>query len=380
MKMKIGIICPYSINKHGGVLDVILHLKAGLKEKGHEVRIITPRPRGMEKASDPDVIFVGVSTDFRSPSHTTTQVSSNGDEDLIMEILEREKFDILHFHEPWVPLLSRQILQLSNAVNVATFHANVPETIMSRTVIKAVSPYLKSVMKYLDVLTAVSPAGAKYAQGISDKEITIVPNGIDLDKYQFHSQLPKNDDEERLILYVGRLERRKGVKYLVKAFSIFQQKHPNTRLIIAGDGPDRDKLELLAEDLKVNNVEFLGFISEEKKKDLLQQADIFCSPAVYGESFGIVLLEAIATGTVCVAGNNSGYMDVMKETGAISIVDPHSTEEFARRLDLLSYDNNLRKLWKTWARLYIKQFDYPKVVDMYEKVYVEALKNHAPKQ
>jgi len=377
--MKIGLICPYSINKHGGVLDVIVHLKAGLKNKGHDVKIITPRPRGVENADDPDVIFVGVSTDFRSPSHTTTQVSSNGDEDLITEILNREEFDVLHFHEPWVPLLSRQILQLSDAVNVATFHANVPETIMSRTVIRAVSPYLKSVMKYLDVLTAVSPAGAKYAEGLTDKEIKIVPNGIDLYKYQNHDQPVKANDDPRMILYVGRLERRKGVKYLIKAFSVFQQKHPNSKLIIAGDGPDREKLQLLAEDLGVKNIQFLGFISEEHKMELLNQADIFCSPAVYGESFGIVLLEAIATGTVCVAGNNSGYMDVMKETGAISIVDPHATEEFARRLDLLAYDNNLRKLWKNWAELYIKQFDYPKIVDAYEKVYIKALDEYGKK-
>ena len=374
--MKIGIICPYSINKHGGVLDVILHLKAGLKDKGHVVKIITPKPRGIEDLEDQDIIFVGVSTDFRSPSHTTTQVSSNGDEDLITEILEREKFDILHFHEPWVPLLSRQILQLSNSVNVATFHANVPETIMSRTVIKAVSPYLKSVMKYLDVLTAVSPAGAKYAEGLTDKNIEIVPNGIDLSKYPNHEQPIKNIDDQRIVLYVGRLEKRKGVKYLIRAFLLFQQKHPNSKLIIAGDGPDREKLQLLAEDMAIDNVEFLGFISDEKKIDLLQKADIFCSPAVYGESFGIVLLEAIATGTVCIAGNNSGYMDVMKETGAISIVDPHSSEEFARRLELLIYDDNLRKLWKNWAKLYIKQFDYPKIIDAYEQVYIKAVNEH----
>lgn len=377
--MKIGLICPYNINKHGGVLEVILALKKGLDSKGHEVKIITPRPRGIKDTDHKDVIFVGVSTDFRSPSHTTTQVSSNGDEDVISEMLQREKFDILHFHEPWVPLLSRQILQLSNAINVATFHANVPETIMTRTVIKAVSPYLKSVMKYLDVLTAVSPAAAEYAASLTTKPITIVPNGIDLRKYKHHVDAVKNSDDERTIFYVGRLERRKGVKYLIKAFSLFHDKHPNSRLIIAGDGPDREKLELLADDLGISNVEFLGFISEERKMDLLRTADIFCSPAVYGESFGIVLLEAIATGTVCVAGNNSGYMDVLKETGAISIVDPHSSEEFARRLELLIYDENLRKLWQQWAKLYIKQFDYPSIIDSYEKVYKEALKTHDPK-
>lgn len=374
--MKIGLICPYNINRHGGVLEVILELKKGLSKKGHEVKIITPRPRGVENINHEDIIYIGVSTDFRSPAHTTTQVSSNGDEDQIKEVLEAERFDVLHFHEPWVPLLSRQILQLSNAANIATFHANVPEATMTRTVIKAVSPYMKSVMKYLDVLTAVSPAAAEYAASMTDKPIEIVPNGIDLEKYKYHEQAEKNDDETRTVFYVGRLERRKGVKYLIKAFSLFQEKHPNTKLIIAGDGPDREKLELLAEDLHIKNVDFLGFISEEQKMDLLKSSDIFCSPAVYGESFGIVLLEAIATGTVCVAGNNSGYMDVLKETGALSIVDPRNSDEFARRLDLLMYDENLRKLWKKWAKLYVKQYDYPTIIDSYEDVYKRALKEH----
>jgi phosphatidylinositol alpha-mannosyltransferase len=377
--MKIGLICPYNINKHGGVLEVILALQKGLSAKGHEVKIITPRPRGIKDSDHKDVIFIGVSTDFRSPSHTTTQVSSNGDEDLINEVLEREKFDILHFHEPWVPLLSRQILQLSNAINVATFHANVPETIMTRTVIKAVSPYMKSVMKYLDVLTAVSPAAAEYAAGLTKKPISIVPNGIDLEKYK-HPEKVQNNDGVKIISYVGRLERRKGVKYLIKAYSLFQEKRPESKLIIAGDGPDKDKLKLLADDLGVKNIEFLGYISESDKLDLLENSDIFCSPAVYGESFGIVLLEAIATGTVCVAGNNSGYMDVLKETGALSIVDPHNSDEFSRRLELLMYDENLRKLWKQWASLYIKQFDYPNIIDSYEKIYKNALEKYGAKK
>jgi len=378
--MKIGLVCPYNINKHGGVLEVILALKNGLESRGHVVRIITPKPRGADQIHIDGVIFVGVSTDFRSPSHTTTQVSSNGDEEIIQKMLEEENFDVLHFHEPWVPLLSRQILQLSNSVNIATFHAKVPESIMSRSMIKAVSPYLKSVMKYLDVLTAVSSSGAEYASNLTEMPITIIPNGIDLGKYKHQVQTEKSKDDDKTILYVGRLERRKGVKYLLKAFALLQGSNPNTKLLIAGDGPDREKLEMLADDLKIKNIEFLGFISEEHKIELLADADIFCSPAVFGESFGIVLLEALATGTVTVAGNNSGYIDVMQGTGAISIVDPHGTEEFARRLDLLLNDNNLRKLWKQWASDYVLQFNYPTVIDTYEELYKKALINHDHKR
>lgn len=372
--MKIGLVCPYSIDKHGGVLEVVLALRTGLAERGHKVKIITPKPRGREQSEDPNMIFIGSSTDFRTPSHTTGQVSSSVDNDDIDDILETEQFDILHFHEPWVPLLSRQLLQRSTSVNIATFHSKVPETLMARTVIKVVTPYLKSVMKYLHELTAVSDSGAEYAAGLTDQPITIIPNGIDLAKYQ-HAR-PKKKADARTILYIGRLERRKGVQYLLKAYAKFAQNNPDVKLIIAGDGPEREKLELLTEDLHLTNVSFLGYISEDLKLQLLAEADLFCSPAVFGESFGIVLLEAMATGTVCVVGNNSGYSDVLQELGAISIVNPHDTDEFARRLDVLLNQTALRTLWQKWANDYVQQFSYPYVVDRYEELYKDALQKH----
>jgi phosphatidylinositol alpha-mannosyltransferase len=306
--------------------------------------------------------------------HTTVQVSATADIEKIDHMLATEQFDVLHFHEPWIPVLSRQILLRSTSVNIATFHAKVPETLMSRTVIRVVTPYLKSVMKYLHVLTAVSDSGAEYASSLTDQPITIIPNGIDLHKY---SDKPADIDElPRTVLFIGRLERRKGVKYLLQAYQLLAQDNPNIRLVIAGDGPDREKLELLAEDLQLPNVSFLGYVSEDLKLELLAEADIFCSPAIFGESFGIVLLEAMATGTVCVAGNNSGYVDVLQDLGALSIVNPQDTEEFARRLDLLLHEPSVRALWRKWAKNYIKQFNYPKIVDQYEDLYREALKQN----
>lgn len=373
--MKIGLVCPYSINKHGGVLEVVLALQSGLVKQGHKVKLITPMPRGSEKARHPrNVIFVGSSTDFRSPSHTTGQVSSVADNDTVDAMLAKEQFDILHFHEPWVPFLSRQLLQRSQAINIGTFHSKIPETIVSRTYIKVVTPYLKSVMKYLNVLTAVSESGAEYAATLTDLPITIIPNGIDLKKYK-HKTVAKKEPGQT-VLYIGRLERRKGTKYLLQAFQLFSQDNPDVKLLIAGDGPDREKLELLAEDLKLKNVSFLGYVTEELKLQLLAEADLFCSPALFGESFGIVLLEAMATGTVTVAGNNSGYSDLMQGLGAISIVNPEDTAEFARRLQLLLHEAQLRKLWQNWAAKYVKQFSNPIIVDQYEALYRDSLKRY----
>ncbi len=374
--MKIGIVCPYFINRHGGVLEVILALKKGLKDRGHEVKIITPKPKGVDMSSDDDIIFLGTSMDFHSLAATTTQVSSSDDTDKIDAVLEAENFDILHFHEPWSPLLSRQLLQRSQSVNIATFHSKVPEAFMTRTVIKAVTPYLKSVMSYLHELTAVSPSGADYASTLTDQPITIIPNGIDLEKYKPRSIKPKAADDGKTLLYIGRLEGRKGVKYLLRAFKLYAEKHPKDKLIIVGDGPDREKLELMSEDLELSHVSFLGFVSEERKLELLSEADLFVSPALFGESFGIVLLEAMAMNLVAVAGANSGYIDLMQGTGAVSIVNPEDSEEFARRLDLLTYEESIRKLWQTWAKDYVQQFDYPKIIAEYEAFYAKALKKH----
>jgi phosphatidylinositol alpha-mannosyltransferase len=374
--MRIGLVCPYSINKQGGVLEVVLALKAGLQERGHHVKLITPLPRGNDVEHPDDIIFFGTSTEFRTIARTTAQVSSTADNEYIDAMLAKENFDILHFHEPWIPLLSRQLLQRSKSVNIATFHSKVPESLASRSFVKAMTPYLRSVMKYLHVYTAVSESGAEYVAGMIDDPITIIPNGINLKKYSKIVSKKRLDEEKPTILFIGRLEGRKGVKYLLNAFQLFAQENPNSKLVIAGDGPAREKLELLAEDLKIPNVSFLGYVSEELKMELLAKADLLCSPALFGESFGIVLLEAMATGTVCIAGNNSGYVDVMQGVGALSLINPEDTQEFGRRLNILLHEKELRELWQKWAAKYVKQFDNPLIVDRYEELYAEALKQH----
>lgn len=374
--MKIGLVCPYNIHKGGGVQEVVLATQKELIARGHQVKIITPLPREYEPSAEPDVIHIGTSTDFHSPLHTSVQISASADIEKIHTVLETEQFDILHFHEPWIPMLSRQVLQRSHSVNIATFHAKVPETLMSRTVVRVVTPYLKSVLKDLHILTAVSTSAAEYAGSLTNEPITIIPNGIDLGKYK-RLKSPAGQPRRRLkILYIGRLERRKGVKYLLQAYGVLARELSDIELIIAGDGPEREKLELLAEDLGLPNVTFLGYIKDDLKLQLLQEADLFCSPAVFGESFGIVLLEAMAVGAVSVAGNNSGYVDVLQEIGAISIVNPRDESEFARRLKLLLTEEALRALWRKWAEGYVRQFNWPAVVDQYEELYKEALARH----
>jgi phosphatidylinositol alpha-mannosyltransferase len=154
---------------------------------------------------------------------------------------------------------------------------------------------------------------------------------------------------------------------------LLRQSYSGVTLTIAGDGGLRESLEARVEKYAIPDVTFLGFVSDKEKVRLMQQADIYCSPAIYGESFGIVLLEAMAAGAVIVAGNNPGYSGVLTGKGKLSLVNPKNIDDFAQRLELLLFDEDMRDLMLEWSREYVKQFDFPKIVDQYERMYKKAI-------
>ena len=376
--MKIGLVCPYNMFQFaGGVQEIVLQLQVSLQQKGHEVLIITPRPRAHDGNIPKGMILVGRSAKMNTPFSTMVDFGVQADVDEIDTILNREQFDVLHFHEPWVPVLSRQILSRSKSVNVATFHAKLPETVMSKSIMNAVTPYTKSVLSYLDAYTAVSDAAAEYVRTVTDHEIEIVPNGLDIERFEDKGSKAKKSSKVKTILYLGRLEKRKGVEYLLKSYSLLRQSHKDIKLVIAGSGVKRKSLEKYVEQNKIPRVIFKGFVSEKQKIALLQSADLYCSPALFGESFGIVLLEAMAVGTPVVAGNNSGYSSVMTGRGRISLVDPKNTIDFANRMELMLYDEEIRQLWIDWAKQNIYLYNFEKIANGYEAVYKKALKLNA---
>jgi phosphatidylinositol alpha-mannosyltransferase len=378
--MKIGLVCPYNIARGGGVQELVFAYQTELRRRGHDAVIITPEPREMSEETEnrKHIIFLGSGTDFNAPIHTTGQVSA-GLNDEIDHMLNEHQFDILHFHEPGVPVLSRQILGRSNTINVATFHAAFPETIVGRTFARVAVPYIKPLLQYIQEYVAVSAAAAEYIGALTDKPVAIIPNAVDLRHFTGPKQ-HTDTREQKTILYIGRLENRKGVKYLLRAFKLLQKRRPNVSLIIAGDGADRDKLESQARELQLEHVTFAGYISENQKLEYLRSSDLFCAPSPFGESFGLVLLEAMATGLVTVAGNNPGYRSVLKGVGSLSLIDPKDDEEFAHRLDLMLFEPALRKLWRDWASEQIKQYSVEAIVNQYEELYDRAIKKHRRKR
>jgi len=378
--MKIGLVCPYNIAIGGGVQEQVKAMQTELARRGHDVVIITPQPRVPYVDEGRKVLFLGSATDVKTPLNTTAQFSASVLTDEIDSLLEREQFELIHFHEPWVPVLSRQILSRSRSVNVATFHAMLPDTRVAQTVGKVVTPYTKPLLRHIDAFAAVSEGAASYLLGLADVAVEIIPNGVDLKHFKPRAQSEKpTRTGPKTIFYVGRLENRKGVRYLLEAFDRLQARQPDVRLVIAGAGPDREKLEQEVQTLGCDHVEFLGFVDEATKVQYMHTSDLFCAPSIFGESFGVVLLEAMASNLVTVAGDNPGYSSVMQGLGRLSLVNPKDASQFAHRLELLLFDEDLRSLWQKWAKDYVRQFDYSRVVDRYEALYESALRTAKPK-
>ncbi len=380
--MKIALVCPYNMfERAGGVAEVVMNLQLGLAKKGHQVKIITPRPTGFDGNVTQDYILLGTSTKFNPGLATDGTWTFNIASDEIEAVLKREKFDVINFHEPWAPILARQILLLSETVHVGTFHANLVDSVAAKSLVNLFLPYGRGIGEKLDLITAVSPAPAtvlldKDPEHRIVKNIRYIPNGINLAVFKDKPAMAIKHPSMKTIFYIGRLEGRKGVKYLLQAYAQLAKTRKDVQLLIAGIGPEERKLRDYVDEQRIPRVTFLGFINDEEKIHQLHRADVFCSAATRGESFGIVLLEAMAAGCPIVAGDNIGYVSTMKETGAVSLVNPKDTVDFARRLEIMAFNEDIRKVWIKWAEKYVRQFDYKNIVEQYEQAYEDAIKIH----
>jgi phosphatidylinositol alpha-mannosyltransferase len=373
--ISIGIVCPYNMFRHGGVQETIIAHQKILKARGHRVKILTPRPLNFSDKPPEDVVLIGVSTDLNYPFKTKADISYKVGNQEIIQTLADEQFDILHFHEPWVPLFPRQVLNASQSKNVGTFHAKWPESLIYRTFGKAIKPYARSIVRDLDYLVAASEPGSHYINELIGSEVRIIFNGVDLKRFNLETTQPlrKYDDNLKTILYINRLEKRKGPDLLLAAYAELVKDLPNVRLLIGSDGDMRSKLEDYVEINELPNVEFLGFISDDEKVQLYRSADLYTAPSPYGEGFGIVLLEAMAMGVPYVAGDNPGYRYASAERADDYLIDPYDAVAYAAKMKQLLTDTKMRSDYQHWALERAKSYDYERIVDEYESIYVELL-------
>lgn len=327
--MKIALVSPYDFTHPGGVSEHVAHLRSEFQALGHDVTVMAPRSRkgGLEVTDD----FVGVGRTVAIPGNGST-VRLTFDVTLyaaVKAMMRRERFDIVHVHEPLVPALPYMVLLNSDAVNVATFHAHGSSSGAWYTAFK---PYMNLLMSRIDSRIAVSEPAREFVSQYFGGPYETIPNGIDIDRFGDPEPLPWAFDGRPRILFVGRFtEPRKGFKYLLRAMPLVQQQFPDARLVVVGTGKP-EKFEGLMERYRVANVDFIGFVPPSELPRYYASCDVFCAPSIKGESFGIVLLEAMAAGTPVVASDLPGYRRLTDDGRAATLVPPGDAAALADAL------------------------------------------------
>ena len=335
--MKIGIVTPYAYPMPGGVNDHVGSLYRVLRARGHDVRIITSS-HGLQKASEGDIIRVGkgFSVPFNGSMGTITLSPTYLAQ--MRAILERERFDVLHYHEPFVPFLSLVTLTLSTSVNIGTFHAFGGLSISYEFGKRMLGHYAGK----LHGRIAVSPAARHFISRYFPGEYKIVPNGVEPGRYQRAVPIARYRDGVPNILFVGRMEPRKGLIHLLRAFRKLQRDGVRARLLLVGTGPGEREARRYVLTRQLEDVEFLGRVPEGQKAQLFKTADIYVSPATGRESFGIVLLEAMSAGAPIICSDIHGYRGVVRRDRDGLLVEPGNADALAASMRRLIDDPQLR--------------------------------------
>ncbi len=365
--MKVGLVSPYVYPLPGGVTQHVRYLYENMRLRGHDVRILTSS-HGLQRASEGDIIRIGKGFSMPVNGSVGTITLSPRFVSQVREMLERERFDLLHFHEPFVPFLSPIILRLSTSVNIATFHAYggfAPSYEFGSRVMKGSAARLHGRI-------AVSGAAKHFIDRYFPGEYKVIPNGVDIDRFRKAVPIARWQDGTRNLLFVGRHEPRKGLLELLKAFRILRKTGCDCRLLVVGTGPLQREARRYVATRRLKGVEFLGRVSDEEKAQLFRTADIYVSPATGGESFGIVLLEAMAAGTPIVASDIHGYKGVVRRGQEALLVAPRQPKLIAAAAAQLLSNDELREAMGaagvkraqefSWERVTAKVDDYYGVV------------------
>jgi phosphatidylinositol alpha-mannosyltransferase len=381
--MKIALVSPYDFASPGGVVSHISCLEKQFTSMGHDVKIIAPASKAVYTIGDR---FIRIGTPRPIPvSGSIARITiSLRLESQIKEVFEREKFDICHLHEPLMPTLCTTVLRLKKSPMVGTFHASggKPWYTMFSPIAKW---YLDRWFRKLDGRIAVSQVALGYVNKYFPSDYEIIPNGVDTS--HFHEKVTPFDDYndgKTNILFVGRLEKRKGFDYLLAAYRLIKSELPDCRLIQVGPGVRlRKKYQKYASQYGLPDVNFTGYAPYNDLPRYYKTADIVCFPATGRESQGIVLLEAMGVGRPVIASSIDGYSSVLTDGVEGCAVPPKDIEKLAEAIQRLIKNKQLRQKMGERGMSRAKQFDWTiiasKVLNLYQRT-LDNIKESAGKQ
>ena len=364
--IKIGLISPYDHAFHGGVADHISKLADQFRGWGHSVRIIAPCS-APQAIVDDDFIPMGRPVPVPSGGSIARVSFSVWLRPRIKALLQREAFDVIHLHEPMAGFVTLNTLSVANSVDsvkIGTFHTNRGTPLYKVGAVRLGLPYFRR----LNGRIAVSQTAYQFINRHFPGDYQIIPNGIQVDDFAAAVPFPHLRDGMTNLLFVGRLEKRKGLRYLLRAYSRLKWDWPNIRLVVVGAGKPDDESYRIMSERNLQDVLFVGKVSDIDKARYYKSADIFCSPATGKESFGIVLLEAMAAGKPVVASDIEGYSSVISNGKEGLLVPPKQDEALAeaiatllRNPDLMSElaSNGLKRVEEfRWERVASSVMDY----------------------
>jgi phosphatidyl-myo-inositol alpha-mannosyltransferase len=381
--VKIGLVSPYDWSYPGGVQQHIAHLAAELRSRGHTVRILTPATGPRARQVEYGIYRLGWAAPVRVNGSVARVAVAPDLKGRIRDLLKREQFDVLHLHEPLASALPLTLLHLnsvSSAINVGTFHAYARRGLTSTSEWAYVSakPFLGRYARRLHGRIAVSEPACEFVSRFFPGDYRVIPNGVDIHRFSPDvAPLPQYMDGKLNVLYLGRLEARKGAKYLLRAVPLIREYYPNTRFIIAGDGPLRTGFQRLVAQAGWRDVIFPGRISAEDLPALYTSAHVYCAPNTGGESQGIVLLEALAAGRAVVASSIPGFRTVISHQENGLLVPPASHEELAWAVCHLLGETAERARLGAAGRLRALDFSWEQVGGRVETYYDELFAHYA---
>jgi phosphatidylinositol alpha-mannosyltransferase len=367
--MRIGLLCPYSLTIPGGVQNQVMGLARGLHRRGHEARVLAPCD-----GTPPAPFVTSVGSSVQNPSNgSIAPIAPDPPAQLrTIRALWDERFDVLHLHEPFVPGPTLTALLLKPSPMVGTFHAA-----GDQPAYRVMAPIVRWGAARLDVRVAVSPEALALVEPYTESPFTVLFNGIEARRFAEAEPWPTRAPT---VLFLGRHEPRKGLDVLLQAVAELPE---DTVVWVAGEGEDTAELRRRFPDPRI---EWIGRIDDLERDRRMAGADVFCAPSRGGESFGVILLEAMAAGTPVVASEIPGYAKVAAGPGpdgavpdgaAAELVPPDDPAALARALVRVLSDRGRAEQLRARGRARAAEFDLEVLCEMYVGIYEVALQGQA---
>jgi phosphatidylinositol alpha-mannosyltransferase len=366
-KYKIGMVCPYGWDSPGGVQTHIRELTKHLQDEGHQVSVFAP-------VSDED----RVNEDWLVNAGKPISIPVNGSvarvlfgpiaSSRVKQWITQGDFDLLHLHEPAIPSLSLLACSAATGPMVGTFHVSSPK----QKAIYAIGPILEPIVEKLTARIAVSESARQTLKDHFDTDAVVIPNGIESSQYS-SAQPTIHWRNLHTLGFIGRFEEpRKGLQILLDALPIIARFIPDVRLLIAGPGDGDELIKKLDIGLR-NRIVFLGFLTEQEKASFLKSITVYVAPNTGGESFGIILTEALSAGTPVVASDIPAFQAVLEKGDAGLLFKNGDSPDLAKVLIGLLRDEQLQQNLSSKGKLSSQKYDWQVVADQILSVYEMAM-------